>query len=74
MMDEAVWAESTTLPGQVSMAGTDVAGRKESSEREEPIMERMDRVVERMDWVVERLELLEQLVKKNPVPESKRQS
>ena len=37
------------------------------SGRKEPIMERMDRMMER-------LELLEQLVKKNSVPEGKIQS
>ena len=67
MMDEVVRAESTAFPGQESMAGRDVAGKNESSEREEPIAERMDRVVER-------LELLEQLVKKTSVPEGKIQS
>ena len=67
MMDEVVRAESTALPGQVSNAEGGVAGRKESSEREEPIAERMDRMMER-------LELLEQLVKKNSVPEGKIQS
>ena len=66
-MDEVARAESTAFPGQESMARRDVAGINESSEREEPIMERMDRMIER-------LELLEQLVKKNSVPEGKIQS
>ena len=74
MMDEVVRAESTALPGQVSIVGGDVDGRKEPSEREEPIMERIDRVAERVDRVVERVDLLEQLVKKTSVPEGKIQS
>ena len=65
MMDEV--AESTALPGQESITGRDEALRKESSEREEPIMERMDRMMDR-------LELLEQLVKKMSAPEGKIQS
>ena len=61
MMDEVVHAESLV---QESITGRDEALRKESSEREEPLIERMDRMMER-------LELLEQLVKKNSVPEGK---
>ena len=74
MMDEVVRTEITVSPGQVSMAGGNGGGRKESSEREEPLMERIDQVAKRVDQVMERLELLEQLVKKNPVPEGKIQS
>ena len=43
-------------------------------ERIDQVAKRVDRVVERVDRVVERLELLEQLVKKNSVPEGKIQS
>ena len=78
MMDKVARAESTAFPGQESMAGRDVDRRKKSSEplmeRIDQVAERVDRVVERMDRVVERLELLEQLVKKNSVPEGKIQS
>ena len=57
MVDKVVGAET----------GRDVDRRKEcscSSGRDEPIIERMDRMMER-------LEILEQLVKKNSVPEGK---
>ena len=67
MMNEVVRAESTALPGQESITWRDGGGRKESLERQEPIVERMDRMMER-------LELLEQLVKKMSVPEGKIQS
>ena len=45
MMNEVARAESTALPGQLSMAGTDVDRRKEPSE---PLMERIDQVAERV--------------------------